>query len=828
MNTNKIGFASRISPLALSRAGVAFSTILFVCHADAGTADSFNKNTELTTAGNYASGNLPSNTTDVLLTTPSTVLTITTASLTMESLSATDGVSYTITGAGTAGNSLTLGNSAGFSNAYSGTSNDLIYLAGGSNLTINPGASTTLGLTVASSGNFDVGSTSMLSISSALTGATGIALNVSGGGTVTLSGVLTAYTGTLGVSAGTLNLSQTSGTDNIFAAATGGGFVGNLVIANAIRVNFQSGIFGGGGQVQVQTTGTTLTNSNGTPSAGPGTVSNAVVLNSNLAAFTAGTFSATTPFYTTASFVTAIGGTTTSTSTNPITFSGVISGKSDVSIANSTTGGGGGPVVLGLAGTNGGSGGYETYTGNTLFNGNGTVTLAASNVLPTSTNVIEGTATGIGTPKLSLNGFNQTVGSISDGSAITGTKYLTIQDNATANATLTFGNATTPPNPAGFTGAFVDGTGTGLLALAKTGTDTILLTGSHNAFSGGVTVNQGTLTMTGTNTDAIGTGAIVVNPTATTGTANDAATLNTNNSAIGNTGAPVSVYSNSTSAIGTINFTSGAPAIGSLSGNGSVVLQNSSGTALTIGSTNNLTSTFSGTISEGTAGKGSLTKAGTGTLTLSGTNTYTGATALSAGTLLVNGTVNSSAGGVSVASGGTLGGTGTLGGSTTINSGGTITGGTAGTIGTLNLATALTINGTYLADIIAGTGTGSGSDTLNLTGGPGVGALTLGNASTLNLAVQGTPVATQYVLAAYASLSGTFATVTGTPSGYNLDYGTVTPGEITLDMTSVPEPATWFGGLLLLGTVGISQRRRFQGLRRLAEVATLPMPTSAK
>ncbi len=82
------------------------------------------------------------------------------------------------------------------------------------------------------------------------------------------------------------------------------------------------------------------------------------------------------------------------------------------------------------------------------------------------------------------------------------------------------------------------------------------------------------------------------------------------------------------------------------------------GNALTVGGSNNLSSTFSGVIADGTGGAGSLTKAGTGILMLSGSNTYAGPTAINQGKLVVDGALPNSA--VSVNSGGTLGGTGSL------------------------------------------------------------------------------------------------------------------------------------------------------------------------
>ena len=98
--------------------------------------------------------------------------------------------------------------------------------------------------------------------------------------------------------------------------------------------------------------------------------------------------------------------------------------------------------------------------------------------------------------------------------------------------------------------------------------------------------------------------------------------------------------------------------IGSLEGNGFAAL---GGNNLSVGS-NNLSTTFSGVAQDGgIAGGtgGSLTKIGTGSVTLSGNNTYTGATSVDAGKLIVDGSIASSSN-VTVAAGATRGGHGTV------------------------------------------------------------------------------------------------------------------------------------------------------------------------
>jgi fibronectin-binding autotransporter adhesin len=238
------------------------------------------------------------------------------------------------------------------------------------------------------------------------------------------------------------------------------------------------------------------------------------------------------------------------------------------------------------------------------------------------------------------------------------------------------------------------------------------------------------------------------------------------------------------------------------------------GTAtLTVGTTN-ANSAFTGSI--GGAG-GSLTKVGTGALTLGGSTAsysgsfYSGTTTVSGGTLLANNTVPAtSATGTSnivVQNTATLGGIGRivpnqagLGGTVVVQPGGTISPGSPPTsIGTLTIGdpiapATVTIDGTYAADI----GAGSLSDLLAISG-----PLNLGPASVLTLS--GTASGNPYTLANYTSRSGTFATVNNLPPGYLLVYG---PTSLQL----VPEPAMILALCAAAGGV-VARRRRGSAVR---------------
>lgn len=109
--------------------------------------------------------------------------------------------------------------------------------------------------------------------------------------------------------------------------------------------------------------------------------------------------------------------------------------------------------------------------------------------------------------------------------------------------------------------------------------------------------------------------------------------------------------------------------LGSLAGSGTVRGEAAGPLQLRIGGDGSST-TFAGTITDSfnlpITGKTSLTKTGTGTLTLSGSSDYTGATTVSAGKLTINGNQAAATGPLTVAVGATLGGSGTIGGITTV------------------------------------------------------------------------------------------------------------------------------------------------------------------
>jgi autotransporter-associated beta strand protein len=247
---------------------------------------------------------------------------------------------------------------------------------------------------------------------------------------------------------------------------------------------------------------------------------------------------------------------------------------------------------------------------------------------------------------LDMHGFSDTVGKISQGyDSISGDPLTNgIIDNVGANSGTIIVGTTFDNAAAWYYPGYIKNTGPGLLNLSKDGTNTMVFFDPTRSTYGGITrILKGTIEVA--NSNCLQNSTLDLNST-------NAGTL---------------------TFADTFLFYDAPPAnavFGGLSGSRPLSMVNSDNgpVSLAVGK-NNLNTVYSGTLDD--AGLGAtLTKIGTGTLTLSGTNTYTGITTVSNGTLLVNGSLNGNS--VAVANGATLGGNGFMAGPVNVQSGGTI------------------------------------------------------------------------------------------------------------------------------------------------------------
>jgi autotransporter-associated beta strand protein len=197
--------------------------------------------------------------------------------------------------------------------------------------------------------------------------------------------------------------------------------------------------------------------------------------------------------------------------------------------------------------------------------------------------------------------------------------------------------------------------------------------GGHTRFFGFATAGEATIIANGGIVSGAGGATIeFIGPTSDGGNA----TLIANTGSNGGGGGQILFDDNSTGDTARVEvfgngslsfiFADKDVSVGSLEGDGLVFLGERS---FTIGG-NNLSTTFSGLIQDGTKGPGPFTKIGTGVLTLSGSNTYSKSTVVSAGTLLVANSTGSATGtGAVMVNSGTLGGGGIIAGSVTIGTG---------------------------------------------------------------------------------------------------------------------------------------------------------------
>lgn len=496
-----------------------------------------------------------------------------------------------------------------------------------------------------------------------------------------------------------------------------------------------------------------------------------------------------------------------------LVFSGNFTGSANLTFTGTPLNQAGGPWQMAyvLQGNN------SSFTGGITLTDGANLILANSNAL-TAANSLTFTPGAGGVSGLYLYGRSVTIGALSgtsagtmnirNGSRTTDNAPQIVKSNSTLtvqqNTNTTFnGIISDGPNDVG-----VGDTGTYYtLGLIKTGSGSLTL-GGVNTYTGGTTINGGTLVVNSQSSLGAISGGLTINAgtleistgfsttrvitlgDATSTVQVDPSQTYTVTSAIAGTGAlnktgsgtltltGVNTYSGGTTInAGTVNVNS-ASSLGAIGGALTInagTLEISTGFSTTrVYTLGDAASTIqvdpSQTFTDTTAigGTGALNKTGTGTMITSGANTYSGGTVLAAGTLQLSGsgTLGSTSGSLTV-NGGTLDLNGTnqsVGGLS--GSGGTILNNSTGTAKTLTVGTGGG-TGSYagvIADHAAGTGTlaltktGAGSQTLT-------GANTYTGATTVNAGSLFVNGSTASGSAVTVNNSGTVLGGTGTING---------------------------------------------------------------
>ncbi len=666
--------------------------------------------------------------------------------------SSTANQTFDLTGTGSTLTIGTLTNTSTGGESFNTTNGNLTFSGsvsiGNSSLIVNGNAATIMGAYSSAGGTLDLSQTTGTNIIGSISdtsggsekimlGGTGSNLSVGGAGsTTTYDGVISGAGSNFALTGGTLTLTQAV-TYTGSTTITGG----TLVAGSANTLAQSSGVsFTNNGSFNFNGFSQTLNNLSGDSTSTLALGANSLTVDGS----------------------------------GSSTFAGVISGSGSVTY--------GGTGTLSLTGTN-------TYTGGSVINSGGTLNVTTAS-LPINNGVADAgtlqfTNTGTGTYSgaisgagavqvlggtVTLSGANNYTGALtinnaatlagvtnaSDlGSAITfGGAGGTIQTSAgttiSNNITLT-GNGTVDTNGNADTlSGVVSGAGR-LILSSSTGTGSVSVSGA-NTFTGGAFINSNT-TATYANVAALGTGTVNVN-------------------------GPAAV----------VNLNGFSPTINGLNGNnaGSVLAGASTLTLAGSGAY-----TYAGTIT----GTGALIKNGTGTQALSGATGYTGAVTINAGT--INAGNNASLGsGIVTFNGGALGASAagiTIGNAATLAAGGgtltslgnsyTYSGALTGT-GALNTAGTHTVTLTNAGNAYSGgTNANGGTLALGVDNAIAAGTLAVGNAGTVALGTFNQTVTALTGSGAVTTTGGALTVASGTFSGVYSGAGNLiknTAGTLTL------------------------------------------------
>ena len=494
-----------------------------------------------------------------------------------------------------------------------------------------------------------------------------------------------------------------------------------------------------------------------------------------------------------------------------------------VSGANGMTG------VGGL--TKSGTGTVTLDTVNSYTGGN---TINAGTLIVTGTLGSGGTTINGGTLQMGTGG---TTGSFGDASAITnngslvfnhsnnlvqGTDFGTISGTGTVTqagaGALTLGSANS------YSGGTTINAGTVIFGNnASFGTGAVTLNGGGLKASSGVTLanniavaSAATIDMAGNNTgftgNLSGSAALTFN---TSGAASTAAlagnnsgytgtiTLNNNNAVSFNAasaGSAGAAWVFNDGAVDRVRINVGNATIefGSIAGNGQMQNDTAGTTStLSVGALGTDT-TFGGTMKDNGTGKLALAKVGAGTLTLTGASNYTGGTTINGGTLKVNGSL-SAAGAVAVNTG-TLAGTGSV-GNVTLGASGMVAPGNGG-VGALTAASLTWQDGHMTFDLSPVDNTSNQLIVQGLFSGAG--------GTTFTFDLSGGVVGETYTLVTFGSTDFTagsqFTAAGGITGDFTLDTNSNT---LNFTVAAVPEPGVV--ALLVMGGVCVTLVVRRRG-----------------
>ena len=404
-------------------------------------------------------------------------------------------------------------------------------------------------------------------------------------------------------------------------------------------------------------------------------------------------------------------------------------------------------------------------------NGPGTLTLANTNTYSGGTistgGILEADATGaLGSGLLTMSG-----GVLSNNVSATLTNSVNLGSDTTfgvsSGQTLTLGGVITNAH-----------------ALTKTGAGTLAL-GSTNAYTGNTTINGGTLRLISPggiysaafsgSTVTINSGAVVefdnaaYSSTASFGQMGFAASQ-----LVLNGGTLRSINTNGTAASRALTIgVSGGTLDSSVAGKLWTIQTDVNNPAINNNGAMTLTGVGNGEIDKPITNSGSLLMSGSGTWLLKGANTYSGATIVSAGTLLVNGSITSA---VTNQSGATFGGAGTVTGDVGLAS---------GAFALFTNGAALTINGNLILN--------GNTVKLNLSNNVPAGTYTLATfTGTANGSFAGTPT----------SLSGTIANGSTPSVGISGNSVVLTVSKVTPSATlAVNNSPVIYNGIAQAATV---------------------------